>query len=183
MKWPVSLLPLGLLATFASAAPLMERQLDLYELQISCPANKKVDGRFLSLKNNTLGVFDGDDVSPVKVYTVDSEKQGCNELHTYPVGIVDHSIGLMGPPDLLTLVDMMNPQTVKPGEGDIAQWDTFQLTDGKVTNNAEGQWLAFPNGHDTWKVKWTDGSAVITTDFMVVDVLLKSAGEGRYNGD
>ncbi|KAI1468966.1 uncharacterized protein F4812DRAFT_425322 [Daldinia caldariorum] len=183
MKWLDSLLPLGILTSFVSAAPIVERQLDLYELQISCPANKKLDGRFIGLKNNTLGVFDRDDVSPVKVYTVDSEKEGCNELHTYPVGIVDHSIGLLGPPDLLTLVDMMNPRSINPGDGDIAQWDTFQLSDGKLTNDAEGQWLAFPSGGDAWKVKWTDGLAVVTTDFMVVDVLLKSAGEGRYNGD
>ncbi|KAI1799651.1 hypothetical protein F4811DRAFT_88569 [Daldinia bambusicola] len=124
---------------------------------ICSAANKKLDGRFIGLKNNTLGIFNGDDVSPVKVYTVDSEKEGCNELHTYPVGIVDHSIGLLGPPDLLTLVDMMNPHSIKPGDGNIAQWDTFQLSDGKLTNDVEGQWLAFPSGRDAWQVKWTDG--------------------------
>ncbi|KAI2466314.1 hypothetical protein F4781DRAFT_406328 [Annulohypoxylon bovei var. microspora] len=183
MKWPVNLLPLGLLAAFASAAPIVERQLDLYQLQISCPANKNVDGRFLAMKNNTLGVFDGDDVSPVRVYTVQGEKDGLNELHTYPVGIVDHSVGLLGPPGLLTLVDMMNPSTVKPGEGEVAQWDTFRLDEGKLTNDGEGQWLAFPGVGATWNVKWSDGSAVITADFMVVDVVYSDAGEGRYNGD
>ncbi|KAI1388040.1 uncharacterized protein F4822DRAFT_300728 [Hypoxylon trugodes] len=182
MKWLANLLPVGLLAALASAAPIVERQLDLYQLQISCPGNKNVDGRFLALQNNTLGVFDGDNVAPVQVYPVDSEKEGCNELHTYPVGIVDHSIALLGPPGLLTLVDMMNPRTIQPGDGTIAQWDTFRIADGKLANDADGQWLAFPDGRGSWKVKWSDGSAVITADFMIVDVLYKSVGEGRYNG-
>ncbi|KAL7622593.1 hypothetical protein AAE478_008103 [Parahypoxylon ruwenzoriense] len=182
MQWATRLFSLCFLAACASAAPVVERQLDLYQLQISCPANKKVDGRFLALDNNTLGVFDGEDIEPVKVYTVESQKEGLNELHTYPVGIVDHSIGLLGPPGLLTLVDMMNPHNVQPGEGTIAQWDTFRVDDGKVTNDGAGQWLAFPGPRDTWKVKWSDGSAVITADFMPVEVLYKSAGEGRYNG-
>ncbi|OTB00509.1 hypothetical protein M426DRAFT_236256 [Hypoxylon sp. CI-4A] len=149
---------------------------------INRPANQKIDGRFLALQNNTLGLYNGDDVSPVQVYTVDSEKAGCNELHTYPVGIVDHSIGLVGTPGLLDLVDMINPHTIEPGEGTVAQWDTFRLTDGKLANDEVGQWLAFPGPNDSWKVKWSDGSAVITADFMVVDVLYKSVGEGRYNG-
>ncbi|KAI2633253.1 hypothetical protein GGS26DRAFT_555922 [Hypomontagnella submonticulosa] len=183
MKWAINLLPLGLLATFASAAPVTERQLELYQLQISCPANKNVDGRFLALNNNTLGVFDGEDISPIRVYTTKSEKEGLSELHTYPVGIVDHSIGLIGPPGLLTLVNMMNPHTVKPGEGNIAQWDTFRVAESKLTNDGSGQWLAFPSAGNTWQVKWSDGSAFITADFMIVDVVLKSAGEGRYNGD
>ncbi|KAI1373193.1 hypothetical protein F4677DRAFT_430522 [Hypoxylon crocopeplum] len=183
MKWSINLLPLGLLAAFATAAPVAERQLDLYQLQISCPANKNVDGRFLSMNNATLGVYDGDDVSALRVYPINSQKEGCNELHTYPVGIVDHSIGLVGEPGLLTLVDMVNPHSVQPGEGTVAMWDTFRITDGKVSNNADGQWLAFPGPGNSWTVKWSDGSAMITADSMVVDVMYKSAGEGRYNGD
>ncbi|XXG95358.1 hypothetical protein Hte_001620 [Hypoxylon texense] len=183
MKWTANLLSFGLLAAFASAAPVVERQLDLYQLQISCPANKNVDGRFLSVKNNTLGVYDGDDVSAVQVYPVESDKQGCSELHTYPVGIVDHTIGLMGPPGLLTLVDMTNPRTVQPGDGTVAQWDTFRISDGKLSNDVDGQWLAFPSQGNSWSLKWSDGSAMITADSMIVDVMYKSAGEGRYNGN
>ncbi|KAI2617839.1 hypothetical protein GGR54DRAFT_640923 [Hypoxylon sp. NC1633] len=182
MKWSVNLLPLGLLAAFATASPVAKRQLDLYQLQISCPANKNVDGRFLSMKNSTLGLFEGDDVSPVQVYPTNSEKEGCSELHTYPIGIIDHSIGLVGEPSLLTLVDMINPNTVDPGDGNVAMWDTFRMADGKVSNNIDGQWLAFPGSGDSWQVKWSDGSDAITADFMVVDVLAKSAGKGRYNG-
>ncbi|KAI1104986.1 hypothetical protein F4804DRAFT_305643 [Jackrogersella minutella] len=184
MKWPVNLLSLGLLGAFASATPIVGRQLNLYQLQISCPANKNVDGRFIAMKNNTLGVFDGDDTAPIKVYTTESEKAGCSELHTYPVGIIDHSVGLLGPPGLLNLVDMINPHTINPGEGDVAQWDTFRLTEGKLKNDVEGQWLAFPAASgDSWNVKWSDGSAVITADSMVVDVVYMDAGEGRYNGE
>ncbi|KAI5856688.1 hypothetical protein GGS23DRAFT_607995 [Durotheca rogersii] len=181
MQLTARLLSLGFLAAAVSAAPVVERQLDLFQLQISCPANQRVDGRFLALNNNTLGVFSAD-FEPVRVYAVEGAKEGVNELHTYPVGIVDHSLGLVGPPGFLTLVDLMNPSTVKPGDGNVAQWDTFVISDGKVTNDAVGQWLAFPGHDDTWKVKWSDGTAVVTADFMPIEILYKSAGEGRYNG-
>ncbi|KAI1077941.1 hypothetical protein F5B20DRAFT_549873 [Whalleya microplaca] len=181
MKCVGNLLSLGLAATLASAAPVVERQLDLYQLQVSSPMNEDLDGRFLAINNSTLGLFGGD-IEPVKVYPVDSTKEGCNELHTYPVGFVDHSIGLYGPPGLLTLVDMMNPDSIVPDDGSVAVFDTFRIVDNKVTNDAEGQWLAFPDGSNDWKVKWSDGTAVTTADYMVVDVMYISAGEGRYNG-
>lgn len=165
--WPPGRLRLCCPGRRATARPLRAPNLlvvnpfllprDIFTDYLLSPANKNVDGRFLSLKNNTLGVFDGDDVSPVQVYPVESDKEGCNELHTYPVGIVDHSIGLMGPPGLLDLVDMTNPRTVQPGEGTVAQWDTFRISDGKLSNDVDGQWLAFPSQGNSWTLKWSDG--------------------------
>ncbi|KAI0007568.1 hypothetical protein F4779DRAFT_591338 [Xylariaceae sp. FL0662B] len=181
MKCVGNLLSFGLAATLASAAPVVERQIDLFQLQVSSPMNKDLDGRFLALDNSTLGLFD-DDIDPLTVYPVDSEKEGCNELHTYPVGFVDHSLALVGPPGLLTLVDMMNPDSVSPDDGNVALFDTFRIVDGKVTNDSDGQWLAFPDTNNEWKVKWSDGTAVTTENFMPVDVMYISAGEGRYNG-
>ncbi|KAI1758588.1 hypothetical protein GGR53DRAFT_524550 [Hypoxylon sp. FL1150] len=174
MKWTANFLPFGVLVASVSAGPIAKRQLDLYELQISCPANENLDGRFLSLQNNTLGVFDGNKVSPIQVYQIESEKEDCIELHTYPVGIVDHTLGLMGPPGLLALVDMTNPRTIDPGEGTVAQWDTFRITKGKLGNSIDGQWLAFPGQNDRWAVKWSDGSAVIIGNSMVINIIYKN---------
>lgn len=108
-----------------------------------------------------MGVFDEATVDPVRVYATESERNGCSELHTYPVGIVDHSIGLVGQPSLLTLVDMVNPREAEPNVGDVTLFNTFRLTDGKLTNDIEGQWMAFPGSGNSWKVKWSDRKSVV----------------------
>ncbi|CAJ2504718.1 Uu.00g121120.m01.CDS01 [Anthostomella pinea] len=185
MKWVTNALSLGLVATSVLAAPLDNRQddggLDLYQLQVTSK-NKQIDGRYLALNGSDLGLYDGDDTGPIKVYQTDSKKEGCKELHTYPIGIVDHSLGLVGPPALLTFVDMVNPDGADPGNGAVAMWDTFRVEDGKVTNDAEGQWLAFPDVKKSWKVKWSDGSSPTIDDYMPVEVAYVSAGQGRYVG-
>ncbi|KAI1502116.1 hypothetical protein F5X99DRAFT_379969 [Biscogniauxia marginata] len=185
MKWIINILSVGLIATSVSAAPLERRQdddggIELFQLKITSK-NGDLDGKYLAMNGGDLGIFSGDDVSPVKVYQTDSDKEGLKELHTYPVGIVDHSLGLKGPPGLLTFVDMISPGSADPSEGEIAIWDTFRMAEGKVTNNDEGEWLAFPNEDNSWQVKWSDGSNIITADYMQVEVSYESAGDARYN--
>ncbi|KAI1341247.1 hypothetical protein F5Y15DRAFT_414365 [Xylariaceae sp. FL0016] len=181
MKWATTFLSLGLAATSAWAAPV-QGDLDLYQLKISAPTNKELDGRYLALNGSDLGLYEGDDTSPVQVYHTDSDKKGCVEMHTYPVGFVDHSLALSGPPGLLTFVDMISPEGRDPGEGRVTKYDTFRIDDGKVTNDEKGKWLAFPDYANSWKVKWSDGSSPTTTDYMPVEVIYESAGEGSYNG-
>ncbi|KAI5919641.1 hypothetical protein F4810DRAFT_686404 [Camillea tinctor] len=185
MKWFHNILSIGLVATSVAAAPLTSRQesnggLDLFKLKLTSP-NADLDGKYLAMNGETLGIFEGDDTSPVRVYQTDSSKEGLKELHTYPVGIVDHSLGLKGPPGLMTFVDMVSPGSADPGDGQIVAYDTFRMTEGKVTNNGDGQWLAFPGQDQSWQVKWSDGTSVITTDYMVVEIAYEDAGEGRYN--
>ncbi|KAH9886624.1 hypothetical protein F4778DRAFT_786722 [Xylariomycetidae sp. FL2044] len=183
MKCATSLVSVGLLALSTSAAPVEARQegIALYTLQISSPQYEDLDGSYLSITNSTLGIFAGSDISPVRVYETASAKEGCKELHTYPVGFVDHSLALIGSPGLLTLEELTNPGRDEPDDGKVMLWDTFIFEDAKVKNDASGQWLAFPSADNGWQVKWADGSAATTTDYMPVEVLLKSDGEGRYN--
>ncbi|KAI0601008.1 hypothetical protein F4775DRAFT_589699 [Biscogniauxia sp. FL1348] len=185
MKWILNLLSIGLVATSVVAAPLERRQdgdggIELFHLKITSN-NPDLDGKYLAMNGEDLGIFAGDDTSPVKVYQTNSSKEGLKELHTYPVGIVDHSLGLKGPPGLMTFVDMISPGTADPGEGQVATWDTFRMDEGKVTNNGEGEWLAFPKQDQSWQVKWSDGTSVITADYMTVEISYEDAGEGRFN--
>lgn len=93
----------------------------------------------------------------MKVYTTESRKERLLELHTYPVGVVDHALGLHGQPGLLDLVDMANPGG-DDDDGDLVKvWDTFRVSDGKLLNDGEGQWYTFPVRRGGWVVKWYDG--------------------------
>ncbi|KAI8628409.1 hypothetical protein F5Y19DRAFT_437595 [Xylariaceae sp. FL1651] len=181
MMWTTAILSLSVAASHVWAAPV-DGGLDLFKLKISSPANAELDGRYLALNGSSLGLYEGDDTSPVRVYQKSSEKKGCMELHTYPVGFVDHALGLVGPPGLMTFTDIVNPNGTKPGNGQVKEWDTFQMmSDNKLTNDGRGAWLAFPAARSSWKVKWSDGSAIMTTDYMPIEIKMEAAGQGRYN--
>ena len=101
-------------------------------------------------------MFAGDS-NPITVYTLQNEKGGM-ELHTYPIGIVDHALGLHGRRGLMTFVEMVNPKKEKGGDdGLVSYWDTFRVSeDEKLVNEGDGRWFAFPTFKDSWVVKWYD---------------------------
>lgn len=183
MQLATSLLSLALAATSAWAAPLSGRQddLQLYQLQISSPGHDVIDGQFLVSNGSTLGLLI-EDQDPVTVYTTEGSKEGLLELHTYPVGVVDHALGLHGPPGLLNLVDLANPEKETDDDDLVKVWDTFRIEDGKLLNDGEGEWYSFPARRGGWILKWYDGTIGVTDDYMPVEVLLKEAGKGSYNG-
>jgi hypothetical protein len=178
MKWATVILSLGFIASNAYAAPAAG--LDLFKLKVTSSA-KELDGRYLASNASTLGLYDSEDISAVRVYRTSSEKKGCSQLHTYPIGIVDHALALVGSDGLMALKDMVNPSGSKPEAGLVMQWDTFRITDSKLTNDGKGTWVAFPSTENGWAVKWTDGNAFMTTDYMPVEIVMEAAGEGRYN--
>ncbi|KAI0450804.1 hypothetical protein F5B21DRAFT_410685 [Xylaria acuta] len=178
MKWATAILSLGYIASNVQAAPAAG--LELFKLKVSSSV-KELDGHYLASNASTLGIYRSDDVSPIRVYQTSSEKKGCSQLHTYPVGIVDHALGLVGSNGLMTLTDMVNPSGAKPADGLVTEWDSFRIADSKLTNDGEGSWVVFPVSKNSWSVKWTDGSAFMTTDYMPAEIVMEAAGEGRYN--
>ncbi|KAI1431044.1 hypothetical protein GGR50DRAFT_690042 [Xylaria sp. CBS 124048] len=181
MKWSTAILSLGFIASNVYAAPT--EGLALFKLKVSSDF-KELDGHYLSLDSATLGIHKGDDISAIRVFPTSSEKTGYSELHTYPIGIVDHALGLIGYDGLLALKDTVNPAGVKPQEGQVFEWDTFQVVNGKLTNHGEGKWLAFPSARDGWTVNWSDGTGFVTTDYMPVEISLEPAGKvgGHHSG-
>ncbi|KAI0430529.1 hypothetical protein F5Y09DRAFT_226905 [Xylaria sp. FL1042] len=177
MKWITALLSLGFIASNVKAAPT--DGLDLFKLKVSSSVSELND-RYLASNASALGVYDGD-ISPIRVYQTGSKKAGCSQLHTYPVGIVDHALALVGSDGLMTLTDMVNPSGAKPADGQVMEWDTFRVSDSKLTNDGQGRWVAFPGVKDSWSVKWTDGSVFMPAMYMPIEIVMEPAGEGRYN--
>ncbi|KAI1111459.1 hypothetical protein F5Y14DRAFT_425077 [Nemania sp. NC0429] len=179
MKWSAAILSLGLVVSNVQAAPAAG--LDLFKLKVSS-SMKEVNGRYLASNASTLGLYEGDEFSAVRVYQAASEKKGCIQLHTYPIGIVDHALGLVGSDGLMTLTDMVNPAAPpKPADGQVAEWDSFRVSDTKLTTDRVGKWVAFPISESSWSVKWTDGSAFMTADYMPAEIVMEAAGQARYN--
>jgi hypothetical protein len=172
-------------------------------------SEKAIDGRYLAMNASSIGIYEGDDTSAIRVYQTGSKKKGYTELHTYPVGIVDHALGLIGSNGLMTLMDMVNPEGTKPADGLVMEWDAFRVSNSRLTNEGQGAWVAFPTAKRSWSVKWADGkslslpfpqpirldlhrlmchpldigSAFMTTDYMPVEIMMEAAGEGRYNSE
>ncbi|RYP03642.1 hypothetical protein DL764_005021 [Monosporascus ibericus] len=182
MRFVANLLALALVVPSAWAAPVVERQdgLTLYQLQISSPGHAEIDGRWIAFDGSTLGLF-VEDQPPVQVFTLESKKKGLVELHTYPIGIVDHALGLQGPPGLLTFVDLVNPRMGDPEDGTVKVWDTFRVSDGKLINEGQGEWCAFPLQTGGWVVKWYDGSRAIIANYMPVEIHMREVDKGNHN--
>lgn len=120
------------------------------------PGHDTLDGQYLMTNGTTLGFLLSAE-PPLQVYTTESSKDGLMEIHTYPIGIVNHALGLHGPKGLMNLVDMVNPQGEK--DDDVVQvWDTFRMAeDGELLNDGGGQWYTFPVRRGGYIVKWYDG--------------------------
>ncbi|KAK5625946.1 hypothetical protein RRF57_001662 [Xylaria bambusicola] len=175
----MNIISLGFIAS-GLAAPT--DGLDLFKLKVSSPV-KNINDRYLSSNASAIGVYDIDDTAAIRVYQTSSKKAGCSQLHIYPVGIVDHALALVGSNGLMTLTDMVKPSGTKPADGLVMEWDTFRVSGGKLTNDGQGRWVAFPGAKDSWGVKWTDGSVFMTANYMPVEIVMEAAGKGRYNSE
>ncbi|KAK7754552.1 hypothetical protein SLS62_003573 [Diatrype stigma] len=184
MQLVTNLLSLALVATSTWASPLVGRQSDLqlYQLQVSSPGHDTIDGQYLVANGTDIGVM-LDSQTPVQVYTTPSSKEGgLLELHTYPVGIVDHAIGLHGPPGLMNMVDLANPKGKTTDDDNVVNvWDTFRLVEEKLTNDGTGKWYAFPTQRGGYVVKWYDGSIGITDDYTPVEIIMEGIAKANYN--
>ena len=120
-------------------------------------------------------------------------QKGMYELHTYPVGVVDHALGLVGNNGgLLQLTDVTMPASTTFPVGTTCDWTSFSLggsrdpdTEGDTLqyNGAKGKWVAFPGASGTWKVTWLTGetlqpservAAFSAADFLFQDLPLLS---------
>ena len=128
---------------------------------------------YLSLQNNKVVVASGDICDALRFYPVVNAQTGQYEFHTYPIGIIDHVIGLVGEPDsgfygLRDIVPPANGRIVAGGDN-IVSWTEFTLTapagakdDSEMAvsfvNATASKWYAFPRGApQNWEVNWWDG--------------------------
>lgn len=143
--------------------------------------NKTLNGKYLSLSNGTVGVFPANS-TPLSVYPRSDAGAGAGaganakvELHTYPIGIVDHALALVGraKDSLRSLTDLTNPAATAFPAGTSVDWTGFTMSGGGVGGGDAragssqlsyvqqgGKWLAFPAKTATdWTVSWFDGES------------------------
>ncbi|KAI0175458.1 hypothetical protein BJ166DRAFT_514872 [Pestalotiopsis sp. NC0098] len=169
MKTFMQLLSFGLLATVASAAPVIEeRQSAVYTLSVSTTSNSALNGQTVEIVNSVLGVYPGNQPAASFYPVANQAKPGRSSLHTYPIGIVDHVLGLKGSDGLYSLVDVANVGQ----SGEDVLYDGFILRNNRVNHEVPGNWVAFPVGSG-WQIKRYDGNAIVTQDYVPVTLVYK----------
>ena len=185
MKWLSALSALSL-ATVAAATPVPQlgQQLSIYRLKLES-SFKTLHGRYLSVNTTSMGPGGTSRVGffqkgqPLEVYTVKSpdfnEKFGLLELHTWPIGIVDHVIGIAGSSSMSSLVGITNPanpnlSTPKPP---VVSWNMFHF-DGNEKNGTvdyqrgSANWISRPVTASGYGVELWDGTGNIPQDYQRV---------------
>lgn len=130
--------------------------------------SKDLDGKYITTNAGDVGVSSSSDPnSAVQVTTNKNEGSNNISLHTYPVGIVDHALGLIGDDGYLDFKDLTQPSgNAKSSDHDTYSWDEFILADddelvyGK--RDATPGWIASPQGEEEWTVKYFDNTGLST---------------------
>jgi hypothetical protein len=194
MKWldTIYVVAAVVAGTIAAASPMSGRVLrpyepPLYRLRISARQIEALNGRYLSLSNNTVGVYEGGSVSTaLRFYTIQSRNKTTFELHTWPIGFVDHALALVGPPDsgLFAFQDLTNPHSDPAGSA-VGQDQPATFTDfvlggpdpetGREVSMlsfgpGKSRWVAFPRANGEWEIKWYDGKAFVTADYQRIEI-------------
>lgn len=119
-----------------------------------------MDGKLLTLRASEVGLYQGEGQSPLQVYKAPSSKPGTNTLHTYPIGIVDHAIGLdCSAGSLCTVLDVMDAAGGKNDAVDLESWTIGD--NGEVSLAREGHWVAKPSSDPgSYDLRWWDGKLV-----------------------
>lgn len=149
---------LGRLAvrTVTTRAPLHTNKLKLY----SNPGDE-IDGKLLTLRASEVGYYTGEGSSPLQVYNASSSKPGASTLHTYPIGVVDHALGLdCSAGSLCTIVDTVDA----PGsQTDAVDLDSWTIGDnGEVSQARVGHWVAKPSSDPgSYDLRWWDGKLAL----------------------
>lgn len=181
MKWFAAIASFALMAT-ASPVESREDKITTYQLKTKS-STRSLDGMYLQIRNNTVGVWhDKRAAQQAIVYPIESSK-GKVELHTWPIGIVDHVLGLVGGGATLTLKDIMQAPTVPAGT--TADWKNFVLKFDPASDNKEGavayanggQWVVFPGPNGGYHVTILTGGGMTTQDYLPIEVVFEVARE------
>jgi hypothetical protein len=164
MKFLDVLLAPCLLAASVLAAPQGSgSEPTLYSLLVTS-TEENINGRFVVSDAGSIVLTD-DRRAPLQVYVTDSTLEGASELHTWPIGIVDHVIALSGGPALQQLVDELSITLSSPS------LSSFIVNGALVVDDSAGEWRAFPTAHG-WTIHWYDGVSPITANAFGVQITL-----------
>lgn len=130
-----------------------------------------IDGKWLRAESNVIGVYDnGLEGNAIQVLLGDGENSEVVSLPTYPVGIVEHALGLVGKNGYLEFQDLTQPSGHNTDDLDSTEtysWKEFALGEPDDDNlreltwgvkDAIPGWIALPIGDNQWKIKNYDGT-------------------------
>ncbi|AEO53618.1 hypothetical protein MYCTH_2114542 [Thermothelomyces thermophilus ATCC 42464] len=196
-------LTLSLLAAAGLASPIRSAASEeLYTLRLSS-ADKSLDGRYLTTipdsgnANTTALVVYTSSSKPgdafIKFHPVVNPSTKLAELRT-PSSSSNVALAVVGTNGLFDFASVADPDDTADDlpEGTKVDWTSFRLHqegdigtveyEGDDDAVAEGNWFAFPirvseatKEGEAWGVKWKDGSAWTTTDYLPVKVVYEPA--------
>lgn len=130
-----------------------------------------IDGKWLRAESNVIGVYDnGLEGNAIQVLLGDGENSEVVSLPTYPVGIVEHALGLVGKNGYLEFQDLTQPSKHNTDDLDHTEtysWKDFALSEPDYDDlreltwgvkDAVPGWIALPIGDNQWKIKNYDGT-------------------------
>lgn len=175
------------LAALAGAAPgpvLDDRAsgVELFRFKVH-GGTAQTNNKFLSGGEPGIGIYRAS--TNVTVYGIQSlDSKDMTELHTYPIGIVDHVLALVGTKDLLTLKDEVHVGSSFPSEGNgtVVDADHFQVIDGflKYAGGMGGEWALYP-ATAGYVLRWYAGG-ITTDDYLPVQIQVVDVGKGSFTG-
>ncbi|KAH7002067.1 hypothetical protein EDB80DRAFT_70038 [Ilyonectria destructans] len=156
---------------------------DWYRFKIKAEFDS-IDGKWLRAKSNVIGVYDnGLEGNAIQVLLGDGENSEVVSLPTYPVGIVEHALGLVGKNGYLEFQDLTQPSGHNTDDLDSTEtysWKEFALGEPDDDNlreltwgvkDAIPGWIALPIGDNQWKIKNYDGDAVVIQNYVPVKIM------------
>lgn len=156
---------------------------DWYRFKIKAEFDS-IDGKWLRAESNVIGVYDnGLEGNAIQVLLGDGENSEVVSLPTYPVGIVEHALGLVGKNGYLEFQDLTQPSGHNTDDLDSTEtysWKEFALGEPDDDNlreltwgvkDAIPGWIALPIGDNQWKIKNYDGDAVVIQNYVPVKIM------------
>ncbi|KPM46076.1 hypothetical protein AK830_g509 [Neonectria ditissima] len=168
--------------------------LQTYHLKLKSN-QKSLKKKYLSLRSGVVGVFDAGEKADGVEVTLDSiqgYKSNDWVLSTYPIGIVEHALGLTGHSGYLDFVDLVQPSGHKPNrKGQTYSWQNFTIGDlgGKgdykdtnelwlgASDDSDPGWIASPIGNEEWVIKHytKNNESVVIQNYIAVEIFLERA--------
>jgi hypothetical protein len=114
--------------------------------------------------NSAIGAGIYKNSNVVTVYGIPSlNSSKATELHTYPIGIVDHVLALEGPQGFLSIYDEVNigGKVVSSSNQTVVDAKNFQVKDGLLNylGDRSGRWVVFPQGSG-YVLRWLGGTSL-----------------------
>jgi hypothetical protein len=116
---------------------------------------QEFDGKTLSVLNGKIGLFEDQAATTLEVFAVPGARSDQVVLHTYPIGIQDTVVAIVGDNDLYNLATLQDPvlQGLRPNN--TVDWSfTMAMRGDRERNEPEnslrylskpGSWVVFPH--------------------------------------